>query len=115
LIWIIASVILGLIMMFFMSRRTEEDDDPVWMTVQAVDRLGDEIRRWENNLHSLWAMALVENLLFRMDVSERGVYLNKLEDQISELQQELYKSEPMSEKDSLFPYFETKTTDLQNH
>jgi len=102
-------------MLFFMSKRTEEDDDPVWLTVLEVEHFAGEILRWEIPLWSLWTIALVENLLFRLDPAARIPYLNKLEDQIIELQQELYKSESMSEKDSLFPYFSQKTIDLLDH
>ena len=115
MIWIIAAVGLALVMLILMSKRAEEDDDPVWQTVVAVDHLADEIARWETNLWSLWAMAVIENLLFRLDKPEQMPYLHKLEDQIIELQQKLYKEQPMSEKGPVFPYFDEKTTGLQAH
>ena len=113
--WVITAVISGLVMLFFMSRRAEEDTDPVWLTVLEVERLGDEIARWEPNLWSLWATAIIENLLFRLEGAEKVLYLNKLEDQIIELQNETYREMPMSEKEVIFLYFEQKTTDLPTH
>jgi len=111
--WLIAILILTLLVLV-LSRpaETETDDDPVWQTVQAVDRLGNEIAHWKSNLWSLWAIALIENLLLRLDKSDKIFYLNKLEDQVIELQQEFYKQHPMSEK---MPYFEQETTDLPTH
>jgi len=109
---ITASVILALIMVFLMSKRTENDDDPVWQTTLEVDRLAIEIEKWETNLWSLWAMALVENLFIRLDDSARLDYLNKLENMITELQQEFYKNHPMSDE---MPYFETNLNNFHEH
>ena len=110
--WIIAAVITALVMLVLMSKRAEEDDDPVWLTVLEVNDLAEEIVRWEINLWSTWTITLAENLAFRLDESGRIAYLNELEDEIIELQQELYKEQPMSEKERPFPYFEQETTDL---
>lgn len=115
MIWTIGAVLLALIMvvvtiinLYVMKYVKTEvvDDDPVWQTVVAVDCLADEIARWETNLWSLWALAVVESLLFRLDKADRLPYLHKLENQIINLQQELYKSEPKSGKEIDFPYFE---------
>lgn len=114
MILIIAAVIAGLIMVFFMSKRTKDDDDPVWQTVLAVDELADEVAHWETSLWSLWVVALVENLLYRLDVSERVCYLNRIEEGIIRLQQGYYKDHPMSKKEVGYPYFNEEDTDLQN-
>ena len=105
----------GIVLVRQVVPKREEDDDPVWQTVVAVDELCDEIARWEPVLWSLWAMAVIENLLLRLDGSDKILYLNKLETKIIELQQEIYESESMSEKGVTFLYFEQETTDLQAH
>ena len=117
MIWTIGVVVLALIMLVVMKyAKTEEiDDDPVWQTVVAVDELADEIARWETNLWSLWAMAVVESLIFRLDKPDRLPYLHKLENQIINLQRELCKSGSMSKIDWSFPYFDEKTTDLPTY
>ena len=105
MIWTIGAVVLALIMLVVLSKRVEKDDDPVWQTVVAVDGFCDEIARWESNLWSLWVVTVIENLLIRLDRSERILYLNKLENQIIELQEGEHKVGPMSEESDLFPYF----------
>lgn len=115
MIWTIGAVILAIIMLVVLSRRVEDaevDTDPVFQTVLDVDCLCDEIARWETNLWSLWAMAVVENLLMRLDELDRLPYLYKLENQIIELQVGVCKIGPMSEKGPVFPYFEQETIDL---
>lgn len=106
MILIIVAVGFALLMVFFMSKQTKDDDDLVWQTVQAVSCLADEILRWEANLWSLWTINLIERLLIRLDGPEQLCYLNRIEEQIIRLQQGYYKDHPMSKKDPCYPYFD---------
>ena len=100
--WVIAAVIAALVMLVLMSKRVEEDDDPVWLTVLEVNALAEEIVRWETNLWPTWTMTFVENLTFRLDESGRLAYLHELDNEILKLQQEVYKKRSMSEKEVNF-------------